>query len=47
MLQRRKEMNSRKRKRKNTDLINDSDDLIAELIQDMKQAAEVEINSEY
>lgn len=46
MLQRRKEMNSRKRKRKNTDLINDSDDLIAELIQDMKQAAEVEINSE-
>ncbi|KAI7692934.1 Protein IWS1 -like protein [Sarcoptes scabiei] len=40
MLQRRKEMNSRKRKRKNTDLINDSDDLIAELIQDMKQAAE-------
>ncbi|OTF73704.1 Med26 domain containing protein [Euroglyphus maynei] len=40
MLQKRKEMNSRRRRRKNIDIINDSDDIIAELIQDMKQAAD-------
>lgn len=41
MLQRRKEINSRRRRRKNVDIINDSDDIIAELIQEMKQAADV------
>lgn len=41
MLQKRKEMNSRRRRRKNIDLINDSDDIIAELIHDMKVAAQV------
>lgn len=43
MLQKRKEMNSRRRRRKNIDLINDSDDIIAELIHNMKVAAEVMI----
>ena len=41
MLQKRKEINSRRRRRKNVDIINDSDDIIAELIQEMKQAADV------
>lgn len=41
MLERRKEINSRRRRRKNVDIINDSDDVIAELIQEMKQAADV------
>lgn len=42
MLQRKKEeMRNRRRKRKDVDLINDNDDLIAELIQRMRQAAEV------
>lgn len=41
MLQKRKEMNSRRRRRKNIDIINDSDDIIAELIHDMRQAADV------
>ncbi|KAH9424543.1 protein IWS1 homolog [Dermatophagoides pteronyssinus] len=40
MLQKRKEMNSRRRRRKNIDIINDSDDIIAELIHDMRQAAD-------
>lgn len=33
-------MNSKKRRRKNIDLINDSDDIIAELILEMRRAAE-------
>ncbi|KAI2801869.1 hypothetical protein RDWZM_000673 [Blomia tropicalis] len=41
MLQRRKEMNSKRRgRRKNVDIINDSDDIIAELIHEMRQAAD-------
>jgi transcription factor SPN1 len=40
MLQRKKEENYRRRKRKNIDIINDNDDVIAELIQQMKQAAD-------
>jgi transcription factor SPN1 len=40
MMQKRKEQNARARKRKNTDIINDSDDIIADLIHQMKQAAE-------
>jgi transcription factor SPN1 len=41
MLQRKKEeQGKRRRKRKNVDIINDSDDLIMELIQSMKEAAE-------
>ncbi|KAK4337223.1 hypothetical protein RND71_043729 [Anisodus tanguticus] len=40
MMQKRKEQNSRSRKRKNIDLINDSDDFIADLLNQMKQAAE-------
>ncbi|RWS00756.1 Med26 domain containing protein-like protein, partial [Dinothrombium tinctorium] len=39
MMQKRKE-SFRRRKRKNSEIINDSDDMIAELIQEMKQAAE-------
>jgi len=41
MMQRKKEENYRRRKRKNIDLINDNDDIIAELMVQMKQAAEV------
>lgn len=41
MLQRKKEENYRRRKRKNIDIINDNDDVIAEMIQQMKQAADV------
>ena len=41
MMQRRKEINSKRRRRKNVDIINDSDDIIAELIQEMKSAADV------
>lgn len=43
MMQRKKEENYRRRKRKNIDIINDSDDIIADIIQQMKQAAEVRI----
>jgi len=44
----RKEQNARNRRRKNTDIINDSDDFIADLITQMKQAAEddFELNKE-
>ncbi len=41
MLQRKREENYRRRRRKNIDIINDNDDVIAELIQQMKQAADV------
>ena len=42
MLQKRKEeMNKRRKRKKDSELINDNDDLIAELIKDMKNAAEV------
>lgn len=44
MLARKKE-ERRRRKRKDVDIINDNDDLIAHLIQQMKQAAEVWYNS--
>lgn len=40
MMAKRKEQNARNRKRRNTDLINDSDDFIAHLLSQMKQAAE-------
>ncbi|XP_054167227.1 protein IWS1 homolog [Oppia nitens] len=40
MLQRKREESQRRRKRKNIDIINDNDDVIAELIQQMKQAAD-------
>ncbi|CAG2104106.1 unnamed protein product [Medioppia subpectinata] len=40
MLQRKREENYRRRKRKNIDIINDNDDVIAEMIQQMKQAAD-------
>ena len=40
-MQRKKEESYRRRKRKNIDLINDNDDIIAELMVQMKQAAEV------
>lgn len=42
MMQRRKEESKRfRRKRKDVDLINDNDDLIADMIAKMKEAAEV------
>ncbi|XP_074601412.1 uncharacterized protein LOC141855329 [Brevipalpus obovatus] len=40
MMQKKKEESSRKRRRKNIDIINDNDDIIAELINQMKQAVE-------
>lgn len=40
MMQKKREENYRHRKRKNTDIINDSDDLIADMITQMKQAAD-------
>lgn len=48
MMAKRKEQNARNRKRRNTDLINDSDDFIAHLITQMRQAAEedFELNKE-
>lgn len=42
MMQKRKD-SFRRRKRKNIDIINDNDDIIADLIQQMKQAAEVSL----
>lgn len=41
MMQKKREESYRRRKRKNIDIINDSDDVIAEMINQMKQAAEV------
>lgn len=41
MLQKKREEQSRRRKRKDIDIINDNDDIIAQLLQDMRQAAEV------
>ena len=42
MMKRQKEENQRmRRKRRDVDMINDNDDLIAEMIARMKQAAEV------
>lgn len=43
MLQRKKDEKSGKRKRKDIDIINDNDDIIAQLLADMKTAAEVSI----
>lgn len=40
-MSRKKEEQSLKRRRKDIDIINDNDDIIAGLINDMKQAAEV------
>lgn len=40
MLQRKKE-EKKKRKRKDIDIINDNDDIIAQLLADMKTAADV------
>lgn len=40
MMQKKRDENYRRRKRKNTDIINDSDDLIADMITQMKQAAD-------
>ena len=41
MAKKKEEMRKSRRKRKDFDLINDSDDLIAEMINKMKVAAEV------
>lgn len=41
MMMRKKEEQSLKRRRKDIDIINDNDDIIAGLIGDMKHAAEV------
>ena len=49
MMAKRKEQNARNRKRRNTDLINDSDDFIAELLNQMKHAADddFELNKDH
>lgn len=41
MLQKKRDEKSAKRKRKDIDIINDNDDIIAQLLSDMKAAAEV------
>lgn len=41
MMQRKKEEGSKRRKRKDIDIINDNDDIIAQLLADMRNAAEV------
>lgn len=41
MLQRKKEEKTNRRKRKDIDIINDNDDIIAQLLVDMRHAAEV------
>lgn len=41
MLLKKKEEGTKRRKRKDIDIINDNDDIIAQLLQDMKQAADV------
>ena len=41
MMKKKDEMSRRKRKRKEYDIVNDSDDLIADMINKMKVAAEV------
>lgn len=40
MMQKKREENYRRRKRKNTDIINDSDDMIADMITMMKTASD-------
>lgn len=42
MMKKKEEMQKRRRKRKDYDLINDSDELIADMINKMKVAAEVD-----
>jgi len=44
MMQRKREENYRRRKRKNIDIINDADDIIADMITLMKQAADDDFN---
>lgn len=41
MLARKREQASKRRKRRDIDIINDNDDIIDQLIQNMRQAAEV------
>lgn len=41
MLQKKREEQSKRRKRKDIDIINDNDDIIAQLLADMRNAAEV------
>ena len=41
MLQRKKDEKTNRRKRKDIDIINDNDDIIAQLLIDMRHAAEV------
>lgn len=41
MLARKRELASKRRKRRDIDIINDNDDIIDQLIQNMRQAAEV------
>lgn len=43
MLQRKKEDQNKRRKRKDIDIINDNDDIIAQLLADMRHAAQVNI----
>jgi len=41
MLQKKREEQSKRRKRKDIDIINDNDDIIAQLLADMRHAADV------
>lgn len=47
MMQKKKDEGSKRRKRKDIDIINDNDDIIAQLLADMRNAAEVSYTSFY
>jgi transcription factor SPN1 len=44
MMMKKKEEKGKRRRRNDIDIINDNDDLIAQLLQNMKQASEVSLN---
>lgn len=47
MLARKRDQASKRRKRRDIDIINDNDDIIDQLIQNMRQAAEVMFDEEF
>lgn len=47
MLARKRDQASKRRKRRDIDIINDNDDIIDQLIQNMRQAAEVMLDEEF
>ena len=47
LMRKKEEMRKRKKRRRDVDIINDNDDLIADMIVKMKEAAEVSKDSYY